>query len=180
MKGRKPKSELKTDNTHYTKAQLEARSRAKSSHKQVPDGLSCPKVLVDPIAKAEWKRIMPLYRKMDIDVLNDLDVPTLIAYCMAYALYIHAVEEWNADPRIKIEVYNDKGQVVKVQQNPVLKTFNEQGTLIAKYAEVLCLSPVGRLRMGKVPPKKKEEPKHGFDSLYDDEDDEIPVNKQDA
>ena len=73
---------------------------------------------------------------------------------------------------------HDKGQLVKVCENPVLKTFREQGTLIARYAEILCLSPVGRLRMGKLPPKKEKEVAGGFDSLYDDDNDEpIPVNK---
>ena len=176
--GRKPKNTLKTDRTHYTKAALAAHKRSTELHKKVKAGLSCPKTLVDPIAKAEWKRLMPLYRQLGVDVLNDLDVPTLQAYCMAYAVYMSALKDWNKDPRIKIEIYNDKGQLVKICENPVLKTFREQGTLIARYAEILCLSPVGRLRMGKLPPKKEKEVTGGFDSLYGNDDDEpIPVNK---
>ncbi len=176
MKGRKPKSELSPTH-HYTKKELEAQKRTRESHKSVPDGLSCPKVLLDPIAKDEWKRLMPLYRKLGIDVLNDLDVPTLIAYCMAWAVYRRAMEEYSDDPRSSIEIYNDDGDIVKVQQNPILKTMREQGLLIAKYAEQLGLSPLGRIRLGRTTEKKKEKKPVGFDALYDDDDEEIPPIK---
>lgn len=178
--GRKPKATVKTENKHYTKAELAARERANQSHKNVPDGLSCPKVLKDPKAQAEWKRLMPLYRKLGIDVLNDLDVKTLMAYCNSVAIYERAMEQFEKEGRAVIIHVIDSRGFEKPVQNPTIKLLNEQGTLIARYAEILCLSPVGRIRMGKVPPKPKEEPKQGFDSLYDDEDDEIPVNKQDA
>ncbi len=183
MKGRKPKNEVKTENSHnYTKAELEAREQARKSHKAVPDGLSCPKVLKDPKAQAEWKRLMPLYRKLGVDVLNDLDVKTLMAYCNSVAIYERAMEQFEEEgcevTVIKLDKYNNE----IATQNPLIKIMNEQGTLIARYAEILCLSPVGRIRMGKVPSKEKKESKGGFDSLFEDNiDDEIPfVDKPSA
>lgn len=175
--GRKPKPTTKTDwdSTHnYSKAEKEHRARVREGMSKIPDGLSCPKELKDPIAQKEWKRIMPLYRKMDIDVLNDLDVPTLIAYCTAYAIYMRALKRWNESYELTTTLYNDEGQPVKIVKNPDLVIFKEQGTLIAKYAEILCLSPVGRIRMGILPKDraKKTKKKTGLEALLNDEDDD--------
>lgn len=177
MRGRKPKAEVKTDKSHnYTKAELELRKKANALHKSVPDGLSCPKILKDPKAQAEWKRLMPLYRKLGVDVLNDLDVKTLMAYCNSVAIYERAMEQHAEEGyAVTVEKFDKYGSVTKVK-NPTIKIMDEEGILIARYAEVLLLSPVGRVRMGKVPPSKtKEGPKGSFDDLYkDDEDDEVP------
>lgn len=177
MKGRKPKENVKTEKSHnYTKAELELRKKASALHKSVPDGLSCPKILKDPKAQAEWKRLMPLYRKLGIDVLNDLDVKTLMAYCNSVAIYERAMDQFAKEGyAVTVEKYDKQGNINMVK-NPTIKIMDEQGILIARYAEILCLSPVGRVRMGKVPPSKtKEGPKGSFDDLYnDDEDDEVP------
>lgn len=169
MQGRKPKKDNELASTHhYTKKELERRNTCKNMSAGVDKGLSCPKVLTDPIAKAEWKRIMPLYRQMNIDVLNDLDVRTLIAYCMSVAVYEHAIKEWEANPRVLVEKYDRYGNLSYVQ-NPVIKTFNEQGVLIARFAEVLCLSPVGRTRIGKGPldgDKKKSSEASRLEELF--------------
>jgi P27 family predicted phage terminase small subunit len=174
--GRKPKATTKTDwdSTHnYSKAEKQHREKVSNAMRRIPAGLSCPKELKDPIAQKEWRRLMPLYRKMEIDVLNDLDVPTLMAYCMAHAVYMRALEDWNKDPTLKVETYNKHGLLSGIKENPVLKTMRDQGTLIARYAEILCLSPVGRIRMGILPKDKpKKEKKTGLQALFDDNDDE--------
>lgn len=99
-------------------------------------------------AKKEWNRIIRLYRQLDRKVLNDLDQMLLASYCESAAIYKAAEEAYQQAPLIDLE--NGK-------ENPYLRIMWREGANIAKYAEQLCLSPVGRARMGVLAAKKEEE-----------------------
>lgn len=101
-------------------------------------------------AKKEWRRVMKLYKEMDADILSNLDEMTLIIYCEAVAIYKKAQELWinyqavvTTDPRSQTII--DK----------TFKTMEKQSQIIAKCASDLCLTPVGRARMGINPADKK-------------------------
>ena len=81
-------------------------------------------------------------------IINDLDKSLLAAYCESYAIYNAAQKEYVNQPLVAIE----DGKVI---ENPYLKIMNREGQNIAKYSEQLCLSPVGRARMGVVAAKKE-------------------------
>ena len=133
---------------HRTKAQIAAREngepRGCEAKLTVPKSLSAE-------AKKEWKRVVRLYRQLDAEVLNDLDVDMLACYCEAVALYKAASAEMQGAP---LTVETSKGDMVP---NPLLKIIDKQSANIKTYGEQLCLTPVGRAKMGLAKAKREVE-----------------------
>lgn len=109
-------------------------------------------------AKKEWNRIIRLYKQLERSVLNDLDQALLAAYCESAAIYKAAEEAYQEKPLVSFDG----------KENPYLRIMWREGANIAKYAEQLCLSPVGRARMGVIAAKKEEEedPASAFFAKY--------------
>ena len=99
-------------------------------------------------ALKEWNRVVRLYRQLDRRVLNDLDQTLLASYCESTAAYKEAQRKYQTMPLVD----PDSGK-----ENPYLKIMWREGANIAKYAEQLCLSPVGRARMGVLAAKREME-----------------------
>ena len=99
-------------------------------------------------ALKEWNRVVRLYRQLDRRVLNDLDQTLLASYCESTAAYKDAQRKYQTLPLVD----PDSGK-----ENPYLKIMWREGANIAKYAEQLCLSPVGRARMGVLAAKREME-----------------------
>lgn len=152
MTGRKP-SPAKTidrNDTHYSKDGVEGRARAEEKIKtadrlEPPSGMSS-------VAKKEWKRIMGLYRQMEADILNDLDISALMMYCEAYAVYRKAEKVWVSFSKIK-----DPSDTDYKVFNRARIQMNDQVKVVCQLSEQLCLTPVGRARMGIAMAKKKEQ-----------------------
>ena len=138
--GRKPTLSVVLDNSkaHKTKAQLEA--RAAHEPRGCSDALDPPDSLSEA-AKNHWERLVGLYRELSVPILNDLDKDILAAYCEAVAIYQEAERKYQGQPLVGYS----EGKIV---ENPYLAIMTREGKNIAKYAEQLCLSPVGRARMG--------------------------------
>ncbi len=154
--GRKPRPFSVVDNktNRYTKKEMEAREAAEP--KGCADMLDPPEE-IDGAALTEWKRVVKLYRELDSKILNDLDISTLAVYCESVAIYKKAQTEYKKGSL----VIKDEGRIM---ENPYLKIMRLEGANIAKYAEQLCLSPVGRARMGVIAAKKEVE-KDPLDNL---------------
>lgn len=154
--GRKPRPFAVVDNktNRYTKKEMEAREAAEP--KGCADTLEPPEE-IDGAALTEWKRVVKLYRELDSKILNDLDISTLAVYCESVAIYKKAQTEYKKGSL----VIKDEG---RIKENPYLKIMRLEGANIAKYAEQLCLSPVGRARMGVIAAKKEVE-KDPLDNL---------------
>jgi P27 family predicted phage terminase small subunit len=125
---------------HRSKDEVQARTDAepkgcKASFK-VPREMS-------PDARKEWRRVVALYKQLDSEVLNDLDLSVLAAYCESVAIYRKAQLEYQ-----KFPLYGQDPKTKQVMENPYIKIMNREGQNMARYAEQLCLSPVGRARMG--------------------------------
>ena len=121
---------------------------------------------LSPAAKKEWKRIIDLYQQLDAEILNDLDLAVLAAYCESVAVYQKAQAEYQTLPLV------GKDKVTgKTVESPYLAIMDKAGKSISRFAEQLCLSPVGRARMGIAKAKKEMEDdpsaaffkKYGFD-----------------
>ena len=149
-RGRKPIPVHVIDNskTHYTQDDLE--TRRENEPKGCSDELKPPKELSKE-AKKEWKRLVKLYRQLDMAILNDLDLGLLAAYCESRAVFIEAQKMWQTG-----ELYytDKKGER---RENPWIKIMDREGLNIAKYGEQLALTPVGRARMGTAAAKKEVE-----------------------
>ena len=148
--GRKPTPLKLVDNAkaRHTKETLDGRQNGEPEG--CTDKLTPPKTISSE-AKKEWKRIVKLYRQLDAKIINDLDISTLMAYCESVAIYRRAQEEYQNCPLVYM---NADGRPA---ENPYITIMRREGQNIAKYAEQLCLSPVGRARMGVAAAKKEAE-----------------------
>ena len=148
--GRKPTPLKLVDNAkaRHTKETLDGRQNGEPEG--CTDKLTPPKTISSE-AKKEWKRIVKLYRQLDAKIINDLDISTLMAYCESVAIYRRSQEEYQNRPLVYM---NADGRPA---ENPYITIMRREGQNIAKYAEQLCLSPVGRARMGVAAAKKETE-----------------------
>lgn len=162
-KGRKPRPLTLVENgkDRFTKKQLDERGGGEPGG--CADTLKAPKSL-SAAAKKEWRRIVALYRDLDAKIINDLDVATLGAYCESVAIYQRAQTEYRERPLIYMDSNGNPAE------NPYLAIMRKEGQNIAKYAEQLCLSPVGRARMGVAAAKKavEDDPMAKYLSRYGD------------
>lgn len=150
--GRKPLPPALVDNKVFKKNSQELEAREESWQKmQVSKILRVPKHLT-PEAKKEWRRVMKLYNQMEADILSDLDQQALIMYCEAVAIYNKAQEQWAK--LNQVATTNPDGQKVI---DSILKTMERQSKIISSLSEQLCLTPVGRARMGMNATKVEED-----------------------
>lgn len=148
--GRKPQLMVLKDNAkdRHTKAEIDARAEAEVTG--ADSKLRPPKELTKA-ARAEWRRVVKLYRQLDAEVINDLDLHLLAAYCESVAIYKAAETKYEQEPLAKFD-YDG----MKWIENPYLKIMDTASKQIMKAAEQLCLSPVGRARMGVLAAKKQK------------------------
>ena len=109
---------------------------------QVVDKLSCPSYL-SPLAKKEWKRVMKLYKQMDARILNDLDVTALAMYAEAVAMYQTAQKQW-----VQVQTLVSSNKASQKLLDKIRTIMNDQVKVVTTLSEQLCLTPVGRARMG--------------------------------
>lgn len=157
-KGRKAIPPELKDNTTYK--DIGAINRQNAAAIKVDSAkLVCPTWLPDG-AKAEWRRIVKLYRTLEINVLNDLDKAVLISYVIEVDLRDRLYREWVKTQQIMID---DKTQSVRQKQsasgtpieqtvgsnskkivNPILREIERHNATIRVLAEQLALTPAGR------------------------------------
>ncbi len=147
--GRKPQLTVVKDNAtdRHTKAEMEARREGEVRGAEAR--LKPPRTL-SPEAKKEWRRIVKLYRQLDAEVINDLDIHLLAAYCENVAIFQKAEAAYQEE---KLARFDFKG--MKWIENPYIRIMDGAAKNIMKAAEQLCLSPVGRARMGVLAAKKQ-------------------------
>lgn len=150
--GRKPVPPALVNNKSFKKNNQEIEEREESWEKlKTTKVLRVPKHLTVE-AKKEWRRVMKLYNLMEADILSDLDQQALIMYCEATAIYKKAQEQWAKINQVATP--NPDGQ--KLIDN-IFRTMERQSKIISSLSEQLCLTPVGRARMGMNPTKPEED-----------------------
>ncbi len=151
--GRKPKlSVIGGRREHRSATELQARQD--NEPKGCEAKFRAPSTLSEE-AKKEWRRLVKLYRQLEQPVLNDLDLSILAAYCESVAIYRRAQADYQAPPWHGKLVGKLPGSDT-LSENPYLKIMTREGQSMAKYAEQLCLSPVGRARMGLAKAKQDQ------------------------
>lgn len=150
--GRKPMPPALVDKGVFKKNNEEYQARQDSWNM-----LQTSKVLKTPSrltleAKKEWRRVMKLYNQMEADILSDLDQQALIMYCEATAVYEKAREAWS-----KLGTVVSSNEDHQRMINDALRIMRDQSKIISSLSEQLCLTPVGRARMGMNSTQKEEE-----------------------
>lgn len=111
-------------------------------------------------AKDEWKRVVGLYRTLEIEVLNDLDIAVLISYVIEVDLRDRLYKEWLKEEKLLIEdetnsvkhKFTANGTPIEASQgshkkrvvNPILREIERHNATIRVLAEQLALTPTGR------------------------------------
>ncbi len=130
------------------------------SPKGYPDSLPAPKDLTDG-AKKEWRRIVRLFRQGDTQIINNLDLYMLKAYCIEVDIYDRLYKQWRdegcaiiKDSKTDTARQTLDAQMVVTEQsvgntrkkiiNPLLDALQKHANSIRVYAEQLGLTPVGR------------------------------------
>ena len=152
MNGRKPKPLAADGEKKRHRANAELIERERSEPVGAPDALVPPKELSEE-ARKEWRRVVRLYRQLNYSIANDLDRGVLAAYCESWAILQKAMVEYQTQPLVVLT--KDR-----LDTNPYVKIIDREGANIAKFSELLCLSPVGRARMGtaKANREKSDDP----------------------
>lgn len=142
---------------------LELRENAEKAL-QVTDKLKCPKDMTEESQKI-WRGLMKLYKQMDAKILCDLDKHSLRMYCETYALYLKTQTEIESMIGTSPTIFLDK------RFQSLIRTMNKQCEVCTNLAEKLCLTPIGRARMGVASAKiglKEEKTLDAFFSKFDE------------
>lgn len=106
-----------------------------------------PSWLIDAKAKNEFKRIAAEFKKMEIDVIGNLDVNNLGCYCNAFSSYIKVTKELKNQPKV-IEKSTQNGKVlVKNPLCDVQKMYSEE---MRKFAAMCGLTIDSRLKAATI------------------------------
>lgn len=153
MQGRKPTPASLIDPAASKRSKEEVKKREEvEASLKTKATLKCPQHLSKQ-AKVEWRRIMRLYKGMDADILTDLDMQPLTMYCEAIAIYKKAQETW-----VKYQAVVSSKKEAQQILNACFNQMEKQTKITSKLAEQLCLTPVGRARMGIYSAKNNNEP----------------------
>jgi P27 family predicted phage terminase small subunit len=162
--GRKPLPATLIDPGKHKKSQKDIRKRkaVEKSLRGKPK-LWCPSYL-SADAKKEFKRLMRIYKSLEVNILSDLDITALAMYCEATAIWKEAQGEW-AKYRKIIAGNPDQQKYL----DKIVKTMSDQTKIINNLAELLCITPVGRAKMGIMAVKKQQGPSK-LERLMSDDD----------
>jgi P27 family predicted phage terminase small subunit len=97
--------------------------------------------LIDDIAKKEFKRIVKELEK--IDIIGNLDLNNLGAYCNAFSHYIHATEQLNGQDYY-IERETRTGVIVV--KNPLIDIQTNYANEMRKFASLCGMTIDSRLK----------------------------------
>lgn len=139
----KPLALIDPTKNHITAAEIEGRKTNTPSSGQ-KNKLKCPSGMSEAGAK-EWKRIVRLYKEAEknsgFDFVDDLDESLLASYCESYAVWKGAQRDYQTLPLVQIV----DGKYI---ENPYLIVMDREVKKMVSLADKLCLSPVGRAKLG--------------------------------
>lgn len=144
MPGRRPlpASLIDPEKHKKSKSEIERRKTVEEKIRGTTSLLWCPPYLTGE-AKKEWRRIMKLYKSLDVNILSDLDQTALIMYVEARAIWMKAHETWS-----KYQTVVAGNPEAQRFLDKAFNTMERQTKIINQLADQLCLTPVGRARMG--------------------------------
>jgi P27 family predicted phage terminase small subunit len=122
--------------------------------------------------KKEWNALMKLYKKMSLNILDELDI-------QAISSYVEAKANWKAGMRIwksLVEKYGDNIHFLKREDqknvDDLKKRIDNADSKMLSLSEVLCLSPIGRARMSIALANKGLKLDNPINKLLEDDEDE--------
>lgn len=140
-RARKP---LSQQTRHNTIVEIQRRQQEEECIRGDADQLTEPPAwLQNDVAAAEWNRIIKELEK--IDIVGNLDLVNMGAYCNAYASYRTATETLKGQPQI-IEKHTKTG--VQLAENPLINVQRKYAEEMRKFAGLCGLTIDSRLKAG--------------------------------
>ncbi len=108
--------------------------------------------LIDEIAKKEYKRIVKELKQ--IDMIGNLDLNNLGAYCNAFSNYIHATEQLNGQD-FYIERETRTGVIIV--KNPLVDIQTNYANEMRRFASLCGMTIDSRLKVASTKINKEQE-----------------------
>ncbi len=143
-------TKLLNERTTHTENKAEPKPLAK-----IPD----PPKSLGKEARAEWNRITKIL--LPFGLVTELDVPSLVLYCDAFATYNRANEELNKKGQDIVMTGKNGGKY----RNIWYEVRKKSGEDMSKYMALFGLSPGDRSRLKSKVPDPSKAPKNDFDDL---------------
>lgn len=112
----------------------------KNEPKYEDDGVRCPSWL-DPIARKEWKRIVPSLKKNGL--LTNVDVSELARYCKFHSEYLKAIEFLDKNGLVYPR-HDDSGRVTGLAKYPHVNISHEAAMMCHRIAGKFGFTPSDR------------------------------------
>lgn len=117
------------------------------------DQLKTPPIwLIDDIAKKEFKRIVKELK--GIDLIGNLDLNNLGAYCNAFSNYIHATEQLNGQDYY---IARETRTGVIIVKNPLVDIQTVYATEMRKFASLCGMTIDSRLKAASTKVNKEQQ-----------------------
>lgn len=127
--------------------EIEGKLTSPNDLKKVPSSLS-------EEAKKEYKRLIKLYNKLEVEIWGILDENLLVMYCEAVVKY----KGFNS-------LYYDE-DIDEATKDKLLKKINDQIKIIALLSDKLCLTPLMRIQTAqKIAKRELEEKKDPLEEI---------------
>ncbi len=152
---------LEGNKNRLTKKQIEQRLEVEQRLKPKTDKVKPPSWL-DSTAKKEFKRIAA--ELMELELLTNIDVNALAAYCDAYSDYIKCTKIIQEEG-LMVEYTNKAAETNKVP-HPLMTKKRQLYDQMKSIASEFGLTPAARAKIAI--PKKDEKPKTEEERLFGD------------
>lgn len=149
----RPRKPLEAQKGHLKVIDYQRKELAEEAVQVEADQLQKPPSwLTDAIAKSEWKRLIKELDK--INIVGNLDLNNLGAYCNAYAAYRKATKELKTAP-LTVEKQTKYG--TQMVPNPLINIQAKYSDEMRRYASLCGLTIDSRLKAGTSKVSKQEE-----------------------
>lgn len=152
---------LEGNKNRLTKTEIDKRLEAEKSMQPKNDRIK-PPAWLDSMAKREFKRIAQ--ELMDLDLLTNVDINALAAYCDAYSDYIKCTRIIQEEG-LMVEYTNKAAETNKVP-HPLLTKKKQLHEQMKSLATEFGLTPSSRASLAK--PKRDDKPKTEEERLFGD------------
>mgnify|MGYP001625125559 CR=1 FL=1 len=149
----RPRKPVELQTGHLKVVDYQKKKQHEDAVKVAADQLEKPPVwLVDAVAKKEWKRLVEELK--NINIIGNLDLNNLGAYCNAYAHYRKATKELKKAP-LTVEKHTRYG--TQMVPNPLIGIQGKYLDEMRQYAALCGLTIDSRLKAGAGKVEKQDE-----------------------
>lgn len=141
------KKAVSVQKAHLSNKEIEERKQAEASVKTDADEImKPPSWLNSPVAKNEWKRVLPQLLK--INMAGNLDLEAIAGYCNAFANYRKATEQLAQQSLLIVNTDEETG-FSYTKENPLNNICIKWGKEMRTFADLCGITINSRIKQGQ-------------------------------